>query len=118
MSAAAMSDATSPMVEFHPAQPLGPGGLVHEFILGDAQVPAAVSGSMFTVEPGAATPLDEHSVHEVWMVSAGTGELTYDGVAFPLQANQVFYFAPFKSHTVRCLGDERLVIFSTWWSQG
>jgi mannose-6-phosphate isomerase-like protein (cupin superfamily) len=76
---------------------------------------APFKASYFTVEPNGMSPIDSHSVHEIWMVAQGCGELTYDGRTCIIEPRQNFYFEPPKPHQVKNCGPEPLVIFSVWW---
>lgn len=92
------------------------GMRVDQFDLG-AAVPAGVpfEGSSFIIDAGGASPVDVHSVHEIWMIASGEGELRYDGQSLRIRAGDVFYFAPMKTHEVRNDGPGSMTIFSVWW---
>ena len=69
----------------------------------------------FSIEPGFASPLDSHAVDEIWIVTAGMGELLYDNQSIRLQAGEVVYYDSYKAHQVRNDGMETLVMYSIWW---
>lgn len=76
---------------------------------------APFKAARFSVEPGYASPVDSHAVHEIWIVMAGEGELLYDNQSMRLQAGDVVYYDPPKTHQVRNDGTEALVMYSIWW---
>ncbi len=78
---------------------------------------APFKASRFTVEPGFATPVDQHAVHEIWIIGQGEGELTYDGVTSPLGRHDVVYFEPHKPHTAANTGGETMTVYSLWWRE-
>jgi len=106
-----------PYLRFHPAEAMGAGSVVNEFMLAAMAGRPGFSGSRFSVEPGARTPVDQHAVAEIWMVADGAGELEYDGRTVALEAGQVVYFAPFKPHSLHNTGDAPMMVFSIWWQQ-
>lgn len=69
----------------------------------------------FSIEPGFASPLDSHAVHEIWIITAGEGELLYDNQSTRLRAGEVVYYIPHKTHQVRNDSTETLVMYSIWW---
>lgn len=70
----------------------------------------------FVVEPGYASPLDSHAVHEIWFVASGTGELCYDGDQLVrIAEGNAVYLEPPRTHQVRNDGDSTLVIHSIYW---
>jgi quercetin dioxygenase-like cupin family protein len=69
----------------------------------------------FTVEPGCTSPVDSHSVREIWMVAEGEGVLTYDQEKSTIHAFDILYFEPPKCHQVSNETSRPLVIFSVWW---
>jgi mannose-6-phosphate isomerase-like protein (cupin superfamily) len=71
--------------------------------------------SYFIVQPGCVSPVDTHSVHEMWMLAQGEGELIYDGESSSLRPLDFIYLEPPKQHQVRNVGTGPLVIFSIWW---
>ena len=78
---------------------------------------APFKGSKFTVSPGQTSPLDVHDVKECWFVAAGHGIVTYSGVQKEVvNAGDVLYFEPQRSHEVYNNGTENLLIFSIWWN--
>jgi len=108
--------ARDPRVGFMPAETSDTGMRVDPFDLA-AAVPAGVpfKGSYWTVEAGGSSPVDVHGVHEMWLVAQGAGELLYDGLAMRIQAGDVMYFEPHKTHEVRNDGTATLAVFSVWW---
>lgn len=106
--------AAAPRLDFFPPERYGDGMSVSEIRLGPP-AGAPFKASRFTVEPGCASPVDSHAVHEIWMVAKGSGELVYDERAVRLEAGDVFYFEPPKPHLVRNDGAGPLAIFSVWW---
>ncbi|MGH9570849.1 MAG: cupin domain-containing protein [Candidatus Angelobacter sp.] len=87
---------------------------VHEVQLEGRAFP--FKSSYFTVQPDCETPVDSHSVHEMWMVAQGQGELMHDGNVFAISAPDVLYLEPPKPHVAKNTGREPLVIFSVWWT--
>ena len=113
-----LTSAPSPRLPFLPPddEPVPPGLTYGEFALEAGGLPAAPFRlSRFTVAPGVETPVDVHQVHELWLVGAGTGELTYDGAAHRIGTGDVVRFAPERTHTVRNDGAAPLELFSLWW---
>ena len=89
---------------------------VHEVRLdsvGTTAIP--FKASYFVVQPGCLSPVDTHSVHEIWMVGEGEGELTYGGESSSLRPLDFIYLEPPKEHQVRNTGAGPLIIFSLWW---
>lgn len=105
-----------PRLSFLAPEESGTGMCVHEIELNPAGTPLApFKASRFTVEPGCASPPDSHSVHEIWMVAQGHGELLYDNKASLIGPSEVLYFEPPKIHQVRNLGTDTMIVFSIWW---
>jgi mannose-6-phosphate isomerase-like protein (cupin superfamily) len=71
--------------------------------------------SRFTIEPGGASPPDNHSVAEMWIVIEGAGDLRYESQSVAIETGDVFYFEPFQTHEVRNHSDSSLKILSFWW---
>jgi mannose-6-phosphate isomerase-like protein (cupin superfamily) len=71
--------------------------------------------SLATVEPHQATPAHSHASHELWLISAGEGNLTYDGRCLRVGPGDVVYFEPWKTHHVRNDGEAPLRLVSIWW---
>jgi methionyl-tRNA synthetase len=89
---------------------------VHEVKLdsvGKTVVP--FKASYFVVQPNCLSPVDTHSVHEMWMVAQGEGELIYDGETSTLRPLEFIYLEPPKEHQVRNIGMGPLIIYSVWW---
>ena len=89
-----------------------PGMAVYEANLIEA---APFQASRWTVEPGCGSPVDSHSVHEIWLVARGSGELHYGGATHRVAAKDIVYFQPPEPHQVFNDGEEMLEIFSIWW---
>jgi quercetin dioxygenase-like cupin family protein len=105
-----------PQLSFLPPEQYGLGMSVSEIKLDPLGHPLApFNASRFTVEPGCASPVDSHAVHEIWMVAEGSGELIYSDHSIRLKAADVFYFEPPNPHQVKNDGSQALVIFSVWW---
>jgi len=105
-----------PKLAFLAPEIVDPGMRVYEIDLNPAGTPLApFKASRFTVEPGCASPVDTHAVHEIWMVAEGEGELVYDNRSLRLRPGDVCYFEPPKPHEVHNDGTTTLVIFSLWW---
>jgi mannose-6-phosphate isomerase-like protein (cupin superfamily) len=106
----------SPRLNFLPPEDSGAGMSVHEVrfdAVGTTVIP--FKSSYFMVQPGCQSPVDTHSVHEIWMVAQGEGELIYDGESSSLRPLEFIYLEPPKKHEVRNTGTGPLIIFSTWW---
>lgn len=113
-----LTSAPSPRLPFlAPDDEEIPAGITYgELALESTGLPAAPFRlSRFTVAPGVETPVDVHQVHELWLVGAGTGELTYDGTAHRISEGDVVRFQPERTHTVRNDGTGTLALFSLWW---
>jgi quercetin dioxygenase-like cupin family protein len=115
-----MSETTTqgrePRMSFLAPETYETGMRVSEFDL-PAVVPSDVpfKGSYWTVEPGGSSPEDVHSVHEMWLVASGQGELLYGGRRMRVKAGDVVYFEPHQTHEVHNDGDAALAVFSVWW---
>lgn len=71
--------------------------------------------SLVTIEPHQVTPEHGHASHELWLISAGGGVLTYDGGSTCVGPGDVVYFEPWKTHQVRNDREAPLRFFSVWW---
>jgi mannose-6-phosphate isomerase-like protein (cupin superfamily) len=70
----------------------------------------------FVVEPGYASPVDSHAVHEIWFVASGAGELRYDSdQLIRIAEGDAVYLEPPRTHQVCNDGDSTLVIHSIYW---
>ena len=108
--------AMSPKLLLLPPEDCGAGMLVREVQLDSvANTAIPFKASYFVVHPGCVSPVDTHSVHEMWMIAQGEGELSYDGKLSVLGPLDFIYLEPPKKHQVRNIGTGLLVIFSTWW---
>ena len=76
---------------------------------------APFKAARFTVEPGCTSILDSHPMHEIWMIAAGEGVLTYDDEQVRIGTSEVLYFEPPKPHFVTNDGAQQMVVFSVWW---
>jgi mannose-6-phosphate isomerase-like protein (cupin superfamily) len=114
---ATSANTTLPLLSYRPGEDTAEGIRVFE-IMPDAaeRMKAPFKVARFTVAPNCASPLDSHAVHEIWMISQGTGELIYDDQKVRISAPDLMYFEPPKAHLVRNDGTEPLVVFSIWWS--
>lgn len=103
-------------VKLCPPENCAPGMVVFETdLLSSAQSPVPFQASRWTVQPGCNSPIDSHSVHEIWLVARGSGELRYDGAELEVAPGDMFYFEPPKGHQVFNTGTDVLEIFSVWW---
>ena len=108
--------ATGPKLPVREIDDAAPGLEIFEVILNSAGTAVApFKAAHFTVEPGCTTPVDSHSMREIWLVTDGAGELIYDGKMVPVSKSDVVYFEPPKPHQVRNDGPGSLAIFSVWW---
>jgi mannose-6-phosphate isomerase-like protein (cupin superfamily) len=73
--------------------------------------------SRFTIDPGGSSPLDQHSVAEMWIVIEGTGELVYNGMAYDVKAGDAVYFEPFQTHLIHNHSQHVLKVLSFWWAK-
>ena len=108
--------ATGPKLPVREVDDAAPGLEIFEVILNSSGTAVApFKAARFTVEPGCTTPVDSHSMREIWLVTDGSGELIYDGKMVPIRKSDVVYFEPPKPHQVRSDGPGLLAIFSVWW---
>lgn len=108
--------ATDPKLPLREVEDAAAGLQIFEVILDSSGTSVApFKAACFTVEPGYTTPVDSHSMREIWLVTGGSGELIYDGKIVPIRKSDIVYFEPPKSHQVRNDGTVSLVIFSVWW---
>ena len=106
----------SPRLSFLPPEESGAGMSVHEVQFDSVSTTAIpFKASYFVVEPGCLSPVDTHSVHEIWMLARGEGELICDGECSSLRPLDFLYLEPPKKHQVKNVGSGPLVIFSIWW---
>ena len=91
-------------------------GVVLHLIAPTGIVPGApVSASRFMIEAGCGTREDRHAVHEVWFVAQGSLQIFYDGLWCPASPGSTVYFAPWKVHCTKNVGEGPALIFSVWW---
>jgi mannose-6-phosphate isomerase-like protein (cupin superfamily) len=108
--------ATAPKLPIRELEDAAPGLQIFEVILDSSGTSIApFKAARFSVEPGCTTPVDSHSMREIWLVIAGSGELIYGGKTVPVSAADIVYFEPPKPHQVRNDGTAPLNIFSVWW---
>ncbi|MEW2624644.1 class I tRNA ligase family protein [Streptomyces sp. NPDC048106] len=67
------------------------------------------------VEPGEATNPDRHDETEVFVITAGHGDVVVDGVRHPVAAGTVVGFEPFETHVLENTGDENLLFATFYW---
>lgn len=107
---------TGPKLPLREVEDAADGLQILEVILESAgRSVAPFKAACFSVEPGHTTPVDSHSMREIWLVTEGAGELIYDGKETSIRKSDIVYFEPPKPHQVRNVGAESLVIFSVWW---
>lgn len=76
---------------------------------------APFKASWWTVPAGASSPVESHDVHELWLVAAGRGSMTYGDERLAVRSGDVVYVTPGRPHEVESLGPEPLEVFSVWW---
>lgn len=108
---------STPRLSYHSAEVWGDGVLLALLNLGDDAGPFPFKVSRFVLEPGASSPVDEHSVAEIWMTASGVGRLLYAGSAYDMSAGDVFYIEPGAEHQAINTAAQPLEIFSIWWSR-
>ncbi len=82
----------------------------------DLQSLAPFKASFFEVSPNMASPVDAHSVKEIWIVLKGEGELTVNHKEVNnIQLGDIIYFDSFESHLVRNTSQNDLRVLSLWW---
>jgi quercetin dioxygenase-like cupin family protein len=111
-----ISERAFPNLSLMASEEVGTGVWANQIKLDLANTLAPFSASRFTVQPGCSTSVDSHAVHEIWIVSAGEGQLTYDDQRSRIGCSDVLYFEPPKPHLVKNDGVETMVIFSIWWN--
>ncbi|CAM2887830.1 Cupin domain [Legionella steigerwaltii] len=106
---------TNPRLVFSSPEHLVPGVVVEpvDFVANQAYPP--FQATYFQVLPQCETPLDYHQEQEVWIVLNGSGILTYEGVFYFLNAQDIFFFASFKQHQIRNHTQLPLLICSIYW---
>ncbi len=83
-----------------------------------ADAPAPFEVARWSVSPGTTNDLDVHLSREIWLVVAGTGEVTWADCATRLKAGDAIAFDSRVPHQVVNDGDEDLTVFSVFWKQG
>ncbi|HEY6804792.1 MAG TPA: cupin domain-containing protein [Pyrinomonadaceae bacterium] len=110
------SIAISPKLPLREVDDNVPGLRVFEIVLNSSGTSVApFKSARFTVDPGCITPVDSHSMREIWVVAAGSGELLYDDQRVPMHTWDVVYLEPPKEHQVLNNGTDQLVVISVWW---
>jgi mannose-6-phosphate isomerase-like protein (cupin superfamily) len=108
--------ATDPRLPLREVEDAAAGLRILEVMLDSSGTSVApFKAACFSVEPGYTTPVDSHSMREIWLVTGGSGELIYDGKTTSIRKSDIVYFEPPKPHQVRNDGSDSLVIFSVWW---
>ncbi|MBU1671397.1 MAG: cupin domain-containing protein [Actinobacteria bacterium] len=86
-----------------------PGVTIRQLISGEADGAPIYNMRMIEIEPGGNTPDHDHPFeHENFIVS-GSGEVTYEGAAYPVSAGDVVFLPPGARHQYRNTGEEPLV---------
>ncbi|WAL68647.1 class I tRNA ligase family protein [Amycolatopsis cynarae] len=70
------------------------------------------------VAPGVRSLTHQHDETEMWVIVAGSGELTVDGERHPVSAGSVVRFDPFETHYVTNTGETDLLLVSFFWRDG
>ncbi len=71
--------------------------------------------SIFTVESGIQSKVDQHHDKEIWVILESSGILTYDHKNYDVEKDDLLYFEPCKKHTIYNNTDIPLKILSLWW---
>jgi mannose-6-phosphate isomerase-like protein (cupin superfamily) len=71
--------------------------------------------SHWSLEPGADSGDDRHSVRELWLIATGSGEMTCGGRTIVITAGDVVSIEPDQPHRLVNTGDGPLSVFSLWW---
>jgi mannose-6-phosphate isomerase-like protein (cupin superfamily) len=103
-----------PHMPFQPARSSAPGTSVCQVDFEGGLHPPFET-SVFTVEAGAVSKLDQHSVVESWFVCRGTGEIEYDDIPYQINEGDYLLLRSTVTHRVRNTGPGDLIILSTWW---
>jgi mannose-6-phosphate isomerase-like protein (cupin superfamily) len=95
--------------------PPGMASFLYEMPGGDRPV-APVEMSRWSLEPGADSGDDQHEVREIWLIGAGSGEMTCGGVRVEVSAGDAISIEPMRVHSLRNTGADRIEVFSVWWA--
>jgi len=71
--------------------------------------------SQFVVDVGGYSPDEFHDEREIWIITNGSGQLTYKGVMYELKAGQAVKFDSNEVHTIKNTGNKILSVISIWW---
>jgi mannose-6-phosphate isomerase-like protein (cupin superfamily) len=94
-----------------------PGMLLRIFdIPGEDEPVAPFMVSHWSLERGADSGVDQHSVREFWLIAAGRGVMTCGGVSLDVSTGDVISLEPNEPHTLVNNGDGPCEVFSVWWS--
>ncbi|HEX3479336.1 MAG TPA: cupin domain-containing protein [Kofleriaceae bacterium] len=80
-----------------------------------ALAPAPFQASWWTVVAGSATEPEQHAVHEIWIIEAGSGELTCGETTMAVRAGDVLRIPPHTRHVIANAGPDLLTVYSLWW---
>jgi mannose-6-phosphate isomerase-like protein (cupin superfamily) len=72
--------------------------------------------SHWSLERDADSGDDLHHVRELWLIGAGSGQMSCGGVTLEIAAGDVIMIEPDQPHRLLNTGDCRLEVFSVWWS--
>jgi quercetin dioxygenase-like cupin family protein len=108
---------SAPRLSYYPTEAWGEGVLLALLNLGQDEKTFPFRASRFVLEPGSASPVDEHSVAEIWMTASGSGHLLYNDSRYEMSAGDVFYMEPGAKHQAINTSAESMEIFSIWWSR-
>ncbi|MFD7080704.1 class I tRNA ligase family protein [Streptomyces sp. NPDC059918] len=76
---------------------------------------AGVGAGWGRVAPGRKSDPDRHDETEVFVITAGAGEVVADGDRQPVEAGSMVVFEPFDTHVLENTGDEDLVFLTMYW---
>lgn len=105
----------APVVSYLRPEEWCEGGTLCLLELGMPDLPVPFQASRFSLAPGASSPVDQHSVREMWFIASGAGKLIFDGSEHDVVAGHALYFPSGKTHQITNCSDSELVVFSVWW---
>ena len=108
---------STPCLNYHAPELWGDGVQLSLLDMGSRAGVFPFKASRFVLAPGAMSPIDEHTVAEIWMTARGSGRLLYGDAAYDMSPGDVFYIQPRVKHHAVNTSDQPLEIFSVWWSQ-
>ncbi|KUN00455.1 methionine--tRNA ligase [Streptomyces yokosukanensis] len=76
---------------------------------------AGVGAGWGRVAPGRASDPDRHDETEVFVVTAGSGDVVVDGRRREVAAGSMIVFEPFETHVLQNTGEEDLVFLTLYW---